>query len=91
MVIGIKPADIGFKTHFPIANGQPLPRRTPTRIYLLTSTETLTTEGAEEIPRNRTGEVFPLLIKCDELITEARLVDEKRRAEQSVQTPAKNS
>lgn len=61
---------------------QPLPAPSLTRFYLLTGDGVYFAEGKEEDMGEGRHQFAPLFHKAHELITEIRLVDEKRRAEQ---------
>lgn len=67
-------------------NGYPLPSQAMTRFYLLTGGRTVMFEGKENDMGNNRLPVSPLFHKAQELISQIRMVDEKRRAEQSAPT-----
>lgn len=60
----------------------PLPRPSFTRFYLLTGTGALTAEVKEDDLGNNRHPLSPLFYKGQELISEIRVVDQQRRAEQ---------
>lgn len=60
----------------------PLPRPSFTRFYLLTGNGALTAEIKEDDLGNNRHPLSPLFYKGQELISEIRMVDQQRRAEQ---------
>jgi hypothetical protein len=70
-----------FRNAFEATTKYPLPREGHVRFYLLTHDAALTAEAKEEELGGGTHALSPLFFKAHELITEVRLVDEKRQSE----------
>jgi hypothetical protein len=70
-----------FRKEFEPTTKYPLPREAHVRFYLLTQDAALTAEAKEEELGGGAHALSPLFQKAHELITEIRLVDEKRQAE----------
>ncbi|MDE3137849.1 MAG: hypothetical protein KGL59_14815, partial [Acidobacteriota bacterium] len=70
-----------FRKEFEPTTKYPLPREGHVRFYLLTRDAALTAEAKEEELGGGAHPLTPLFQKAHELITEIRLVDEKRQAE----------
>ncbi len=70
-----------FRNAFEATTKYPLPREAHVRFYLLTQDAALTSEAKEEELGGGAHALSPLFQKAHELITEIRIVDEKRQAE----------
>jgi hypothetical protein len=77
-----------FRNLFEGTTKYPLPREGHVRFYLLTQDAALTAEAKEEELGGGAHALSPLFRKAHELITEIRLVDEKREAE-AVENPGR--
>ena len=70
-----------FLKEFEATTKYPLPREAHVRFYLLAHEDALTAEAKEEELGGGAHALTPLFQKAHELITQIRIVDEKRQAE----------
>jgi hypothetical protein len=71
----------GFVPHLQLAKDYPLPADGYTSFYFLTIQGVLTATAKQSDLENKRNPLSPLFYKAQEVITEARLVDEKRQNE----------